>query len=534
MKSGGFALYCNYQGEITQIIANSDPKLFPIHPNERITDSFHFKNPKEIEELIAKIQQNRAVFNYTFTIFLESTEMILFLNGCEINESIFLVVSLQESEINRFFFDELIRINNEQTNMIRATFKEKAREHKDFDWSKERDEYLIRMTQLNNKFLDAQRELTKKNLQLNSFIEKLEKTNISLRETQERLNQTLDLTDAGILEWNLEKGEVYLSESYSKLLHLSNKPIILPLAVWLAYIHPADRNLVMIFLEKPSSSLQIEFRYRKRPEEWDWALFRAKTDNLSHVVEEGRGVAIQLNITIYKKVVEKTIRQQKMESIGVLAGGVAHEFNNLLTGIMGNISLAQFEVEKPSEISEYLEEASRQCQKGSDLTKKFLTFSEGGEPVRKFEDIIKVIALMLSRLPKFPSIHFQTRFASDLPLLLIDEGQIRQAMSNIIENAIESMPSGGEIIISGEKNEDYVKISIQDHGRGIEPDNISRIFDPFYSTKEMGSGLGLATALSIIQKHEGKIKVNSILGEGSTFSILLPFDPKKTAEKKLH
>jgi PAS domain S-box-containing protein len=251
--------------------------------------------------------------------------------------------------------------------------------------------------------------------------------------------------------------------------------------------------------------------------------------------------AIVRDITERKKTEEELRKIERLESLGILAGGIAHDFNNLLTGILGNLSLIQ--MAKREDFHNILEEAKQASIQAKNLTQQLLTFSKGGEPIKgkvSIEDIIRESAEF--------SLHgsnviCEFRFASDLWKVEVDKGQTSQVIDNLVINANQAMPEGGKIYIKAENiilpkenllhlsEGKYIKITLQDEGIGIPEEYLPRIFDPYFSTKQEGSGLGLATVYSIIQRHEGYITVQSKIGEGTTFLIYLPAIEEKTSEE---
>jgi signal transduction histidine kinase/CheY-like chemotaxis protein len=272
-------------------------------------------------------------------------------------------------------------------------------------------------------------------------------------------------------------------------------------------------------------------------------------DNTERIIEDsaapitdGSGAAIGV-VLAFRDVTEKKLveaelaKAERVESIGVLAGGIAHDYNNLLTSILGNINLARTLVQR-SEIEKAaarLAEAERASLRAKDLTRQLLTFSKGGAPVKKAASIAELIresALFALRGTNVESVF---TIPGDLWKLEIDEGQISQVINNLIINAVQSMPGGGGTIQVRARNVDvrqgdalplkqgtYVLVEIEDQGCGIPQENLKRIFDPYFTTKERGSGLGLATSYSIIKKHDGHIAVDSVLKAGTTFRIYLP------------
>lgn len=250
------------------------------------------------------------------------------------------------------------------------------------------------------------------------------------------------------------------------------------------------------------------------------------------------------DITARKAMEEEQQKIAKLESLGVLAGGLAHDFNNLLTGIMGNISLAMMDIETDSETWECLQEADKASERARDLTQQLLTFSRGGAPVKKATSLAGLIKENTGFIIKGSGIKAEYDIPDDLWLVEVDTGQMSQVISNIVINARDAMPGGGNISIQVVNTSitentslpltpgNYVKIAITDTGIGIQSNFFNRIFDPYFTTKQKGSGLGLATSYSIIKNHNGTITVDSRLGTGTTFTIYLPASIKLPEEPK--
>jgi PAS domain S-box-containing protein len=246
-------------------------------------------------------------------------------------------------------------------------------------------------------------------------------------------------------------------------------------------------------------------------------------------------VLVFRDITELKKLEEELLKVQKLESIGVLAGGVAHDFNNLLTSIMGNISLSSLPDISDEKVKQRLLQALKACHKAKDLSSQLLTFSKGGalenRTVMSLEKVIKETANFTM---SGSDIDFNFMVEDKLWSVEIDEGQISQVISNILINAAQAMTNEGKITIrienadarkeKGVPLEDgkYVKTTIADEGIGIPKEYLSRIFDPYFTTKQTGSGLGLSTSYSIIKNHGGYITVESELHVGTKFVIYLP------------
>lgn len=243
-------------------------------------------------------------------------------------------------------------------------------------------------------------------------------------------------------------------------------------------------------------------------------------------------VVVFQDITSKLKTETELLKTEKMDSLGILAGGIAHDFNNLLAGILANIQLAQIKMERGADIGKYISETIKITYKASELTKQLLTFAKGGAPVKQTASIADLIRDTVSFTLTGSNIKCIFKIYEDLKMAEFDVGQISQVLNNLVINAKHAMPNGGLIEVSAEnivfENDNryqtgqYVKITIKDHGIGISKENLSKIFDPFYTTKPTGSGLGLATSYSIIKKHDGYIEVESVEGIGTSFYIFLP------------
>ena len=230
---------------------------------------------------------------------------------------------------------------------------------------------------------------------------------------------------------------------------------------------------------------------------------------------------------------ERLRRVDKLESLGVLAGGIAHDFNNILTGILGNINLARLE-ENGEKSRGLLIEAEQQAMNARTLSQQLLAFAKGGTPVRTIERMQPILEESVSFALRGSRAGATFDIAPDLWTAVVDKGQIGQVINNIVINADEAMPQGGEVTITARNvilGEDdvpgltagrYVRIDISDTGIGIPKDNLGKIFDPYFSTKKRGSGLGLAMAYTILQKHGGLIAVSSVIGQGTTFTLHIP------------
>jgi PAS domain S-box-containing protein len=255
-------------------------------------------------------------------------------------------------------------------------------------------------------------------------------------------------------------------------------------------------------------------------------------------------IAGMVNITERKRMEEELLKVEKLESVGLLAGGLAHDFNNILTIIMGNISLAKTDLARGDDPSELLTEAERASKRAQTLTRQLLTFAKGGAPVKETASIKDILKESCSFVLRGSKSRCEFSLREDLFPGEVDVGQISQVINNIVINANQAMPKGGIIQVAAEnliidnghglplKPGRYIRISIKDQGTGIAEKHLSNIFDPYFTTKQEGSGLGLATTYSIVKKHDGYITVESKLGEGTTFHIYLPASEKAVPEKE--
>lgn len=300
-------------------------------------------------------------------------------------------------------------------------------------------------------------------------------------------------------------------------------------------VHPDDKPAARKQLKKDIESVssgQITIRFLHKNDTWHWFECAGKT--FVTAKGEPRGVIVSRDITYRRLMEEELLQGKKLESLGRLAGGIAHDFNNLLTAILGNISLAKMDLQTDDQTVIMLNDAEDACMKARDLTHQLLTFSKGGAPVKKKTSINSLIKETVNFTLRGSNIRCKFDLASDLWDVEIDEGQVSQVISNLVINADESMQDGGQIRLCAHnlviENDHYlplkegrhIKISIEDQGIGIPEKHLSKVFDPYFSTKHKGSGLGLAAAYSIIKNHDGLITVESKLGVGTTFHIYLP------------
>jgi PAS domain S-box-containing protein len=248
-------------------------------------------------------------------------------------------------------------------------------------------------------------------------------------------------------------------------------------------------------------------------------------------------VLVLRDITENQRMEEKLQHAAKMESVGILAGGIAHDFNNILTAVLSNLTLLQLDLSDQPEAAALVDEAVTASKRAADLTHQLLTFAKGGDPVRTAVHLPEILREAATFAVRGSSAKCEFGLPAALWAADVDKGQISQVIQNLVINAAQAMPEGGAIRISAENatmppgehpvlaGGDYIRITVSDTGSGIAPENLGRIFDPYFTTKLQGHGLGLATVFSIVRRHQGHIEVSSLLGVGTTFTFWLPAAP---------
>ncbi len=271
---------------------------------------------------------------------------------------------------------------------------------------------------------------------------------------------------------------------------------------------------------------------RKKKIEGSIALIR----NADGKIRGFRGII--RDITDKSKMEMELLRARKLEAIGILSGGIAHDYNNVLTAILGNISLAKMEVSPENKgLMEVLNDAEVASLKAVELTRRLSTFARGGKPERHVIDYSESLRSVVDSVLRNYAGKHELIIKDKLWDVDVDEFQIGQVVTYILHNAMEAMAAPGLIRITADnavvekeashheislQPGNYMRISISDEGVGIPPESLHNIFDPYYTTKEMASGLGLATSYAIIKRHHGYIDVQSTEGKGSTFYVYLP------------
>jgi len=275
---------------------------------------------------------------------------------------------------------------------------------------------------------------------------------------------------------------------------------------------------------------------------WNGSLYDCHLEPIRNF--EGKidgAVGVAFDVTEKVRIEEELMKTVRLDSLGFLAAGIAHDFNNILTGILGNISMIRLQPSLDKETAERLQEAEKAVQQASKLTGQLLTFAKGGEPVKEFTSLAEIVKEMSQFACRGSNSVCVYDLQPHLPALFADKGQIGQVIHNLVLNSIQAMPNGGEIHLSLKSVEiaakdslplaagRYLLLSVQDQGTGIEKEILPKIFDPFFTNKPNGTGLGLATCYSIVKRHGGHIEAHSSPGEGALFRIYLPIVEEKEA-----
>ena len=361
----------------------------------------------------------------------------------------------------------------------------------------------------------------------------------SLQEYREKFFKAFVMSPNGIVISTYNEGRmIEVNEAIVKQSGYSREELLGKTSVQLGLIKTGDREIIKKQLDEHGSYTNLEMRLYNRFGEERVCLLSG------HAITVGGEKCVihtANDITLLKKMQEELLNSRNLESIGILAGGIARDFNDYLTSIMGNISIAKMSLHDTGKIHRSLSRAEEISLKAADLASKLLTFSEGGEPFKKKNCITEILRNTIDIHFRDSNVTFNYHKGTDLWPVFADETQLTQIFYNILLNAVQAMPvqeGSGEITIKTENipilqgNEfslekgNYIKLSVEDNGLGISAENMNKIFDPFFTTKyihnQQALGLGLSTCLSIIKKHKGAIKVDSTEGKGTTVTMYIP------------
>lgn len=263
-----------------------------------------------------------------------------------------------------------------------------------------------------------------------------------------------------------------------------------------------------------------------------------QTSRLQEALQELENLQqeVQARVAAQQAAESRLIRTTKLAAVGEMAAGVAHELNNPLTTVVGFSELVLESLPPDSPQQEDMEVVLKEARRARDVVRRLLDFSRQSETRRAKADLNELIRDVLSLMQHMFHINgvtITTLFDQNLPWVLIDRNQMKQVFLNLFHNSLNAMPEGGELVIETRSSSRYgapfASVEIKDSGEGIPPENLPRIFEPFFTTRadQGGTGLGLSVTFGIVSEHGGAIEVESIPGEGSTFTVFLPLDGER-------
>lgn len=381
-------------------------------------------------------------------------------------------------------------------------------------------------------------------LVINTDITERKRAASALAETEERFRQLAEQSSEVFWFINLNPQRLtYISPAVEKFVGLSAEQIYENPQVWMDAIHTDDQTLVQeawkwcLTGEAPRFEAECRIIRQDKSVATMWVSGTPIRNEAGEIVRIG-GTA--KDISERKRVESQMLRTQRLESIGTLAGGVAHDLNNALAPILMSVELLRMEYPDATNLIEMVETSAR---RGADMVRQLLTFAKGVEgarlliqPLHLLKEMEKIIK---GTFPK--NIQVRTAFSKELKMILGDSTQLHQVLLNLCVNARDAMPNGGTLTLEAENAEidaayassvaearpgNYVVWRIKDTGTGIPAEILDRIFEPFFSTKgpDKGTGLGLSTVIGIIKSHGGFVRVYSVAGQGTTFTVYLPAD----------
>lgn len=387
----------------------------------------------------------------------------------------------------------------------------------------------------------AARELKRSNEQLCLEIAERKRAEESMQQSEENYRRLVELSPEAI--YICAEGRlVFTNFAGVKLLYADNQETIYGRKL-LDFIHPDYRASVQRRIRNLQKTGDASRTIEGEIIRLDGSSIPVETSAIPFTYQREKAILfVARDISEQRRMQDELIKTQKLESLGVFAGGIAHDFNNILTSILANLSFSRMQLSPTHLISKRLEECEKATFRASELTQQLLTFARGGEPAKKLLDPAPLIREAASFVLRGSTVKSVVDLASDFWCLEADGGQLSQALHNLLINAAQSMAEGGEVSVRGENATldtdnpqrlpagDYIRITVKDHGCGIPAENLARIFDPYFTTKSHGSGLGLASVYSIVKRHGGTVGVDSTIGVGSCFEIYLPASPGKRPE----
>jgi PAS domain S-box-containing protein len=393
--------------------------------------------------------------------------------------------------------------------------------------------------------------VTLRTLELTEVIHRLEqeiatrkRAEEALRNSEELYSNIVESMRDGIMVLNVDFNITYWNQAMENISQIQRQDAVnsgkLP---WDLFPHLAEQGIDKMMKQSMAGTVtardEVPYRLADGSEGFASEMFlplRTASGDIRGIV------GIIRDITEKRRLVNHLQQTKKLHAVAEMASGIAHDFNNMMTSVVGFISLAKMNLQAGRPAVEELEKAEKIALRSGELSDTLITFSRGNTPVKKKVSIAAFLKRSLHLTLSGSNIRFEFICADDDLLVEIDESQVAQVIYNIIKNAKEAMPNGGDLFAKTERIRthnfnpldlragEYVRISIKDQGPGIKSSHLDRVFDPYFSTKQRGTqrgmGLGLSIALSIIKRHKGNISVKSVVDKGSTFYIYLPLIKK--------
>ena len=377
----------------------------------------------------------------------------------------------------------------------------------------------------------------------------------ALRESERRFALAMEFANDGLFDWNIVNNKIYYSPVWKRLLGYEDDELPNDFSVWETLIHPEDAKrswkMQNELINKKRDKFEIEFRMKHKDGHWVDILSRANAifDDANKAV---RIIGTHVDITKRKELETQLQQARKMESIGTLAGGIAHEFNNVLSIILGNAELAIDDVPDWNPAKESLREIRKASFRAKDVVRQILSFARKTmtalKPVEINTIVKETLKLMRASIPAM--VEIQTKISHEPKMIMGDPTEIHQIVINLCTNASYAMKtSGGTLTVTisevtldegtASRYEDlspgdFVRLTVRDTGEGITPDVLEKVFEPYFTTKEFGagSGMGLAVVYGIVKKCKGAIKITSAFGEGTIVEVLFPKIDEETPAKE--
>ncbi|NNG01796.1 MAG: PAS domain S-box protein [Desulfobacteraceae bacterium] len=379
----------------------------------------------------------------------------------------------------------------------------------------------------------------------------------SLVRSEERLRLTLEAVNDALWDYNMRTGEVYFSPNYYTM--LGYEPYELPPSdeTFKRLLHPDDVKKIVSPNNRTGEKLgkwESEFRMKSKSGEWLWILSRG---NIIEIDTDGRPlrqVGTHTDITERKKQEKERLRLKnqleqacKLESVATLAGGIAHQYNNVLSGISGHLELMKMKSSENENLCKHIRQIDELSQRMAQLTRQLMSYAKGGKHTVKSISVFEFVSAITPSVKKQmkPGMDLINRIEKDGLMIKGDPVQIESVLTAIITNACESIQANGRIVVRAEKYDapevvvgeldaaasgPYAKISVEDNGCGMEGDIQQRVMEPFFTTKFQGRGMGMAAAHSIVKDHNGWIDISSEIGQGTIVNVYMPLENRTMNE----